>query len=67
MDHRNKIQSLVLPTYMALETPRTALLNMAPSCEYGHICHKSAKVLNLGVSPQTHAAITVPGATKTVK
>ena len=29
MDHRNKIQSLVLPTQMALETPRTALQNMA--------------------------------------
>ena len=41
MDHRNKIQSLVLPTDDP-KTPRTACVNMALYCEYGRICHKSA-------------------------
>ena len=56
MDHRNKIQSLVLPT----DHPGDAadcMCEYGPStCEYGHICHKSANLFKITgfLKPKLH-------------
>ena len=48
MDHRNKIQSLVLPIYDPGDAP-DCITEYGPSVyEHGHICHKSAKFSNFG-------------------
>ena len=39
MDHRNKIQSLVLPTYDPGDAPDCITEYGPCTCEYGHICH----------------------------
>ena len=42
MDHRNKTESLVLPTDDPGDAP-DCITEYGPCiCEYGHICHKSA-------------------------
>ena len=53
---------------MTLETPQTALLNLAPMyLEYGHICHKSAKFFKVWGFHQTQAGFCHPSAAKPTK
>ena len=50
MDHRSKIQSLVLPTYDPGDAPDCMCEYGPCTCEYGHICHTAPTAQKFGFS-----------------
>ena len=52
MDHRNKIRSLVLPTYDPGDAPDCMCESGPLYLEYGHICHKLANFSKYGFSTE---------------
>ena len=66
MNRRNKIQSLVSPTDNPGDAPDCITEYGSCTCEYGHICHKSANFRS-SVFPEIQVAFCHPGAVKTAK
>ena len=50
MDHRNKIQSLILPTYGPGDTPDCITEYGPYTCEYGRMCHTAPTAQKYGFS-----------------
>ena len=67
MDHKNKIQLLVLPTEDPGEAPDYITEYGHCTCEYGRICHKSANFFQNKRFPYTRAAFSLPGAAEITK
>ena len=61
MDHRNKIQSLVLPIYDPGHTPDCITEYGPCTCEYGRMCHTAPTAQKYGFSsePKLHLAFLV--------
>ena len=52
MDHRNKIQSLVLPTDNPGDAPDCITEYCPCTCEYGRMCHAAPTAQKHGFSPE---------------
>ena len=52
MDHRNKIQSLVLPTDDPGDAPDCITEYGPCTCEYGRMCHTAPTAQKYGFSPE---------------
>ena len=52
MDHRNKIQSLVLPTDDPGDPPDCMCEYGPCTCEYGRMCHAAPTAQKYGFSPE---------------
>ena len=61
MDHRNKIQSLILPTYDPGDAPDCMTEYGLCTCEYGHICHIAPTIQKFGffIKPKLDLAFLV--------
>ena len=66
MDHRTKIQSLVLPTYDPEDAPDCITEYGHCICEYGRMCHTAPTAQKFGffLQPKLHLVFLVRGTAK---